>query len=212
MSWCLRKIPVRGAMGFSRRKVGMNTRNRVLNERNRDPLAITETPEQRARREIDANLEAAGWLVQDLKELELTAGPGIAVREFPTKSGRVGGPHSVCGHAGWWPPSRRRGEAQRVLSRFSGVEAQTDKYAAGLPVCRSAGGSFGAALGGSIGTATRNTRTVRCAPQCRIDSLAAIEHTRQTVGAPNRSPAPLAQGAPEVGLCADNQTGPVSGA
>ena len=48
---------------------------------------MPETPEQRARREIDADLEAAGWVVQDKDELDLTAGRGIAVREFPMKSG-----------------------------------------------------------------------------------------------------------------------------
>ena len=32
--------------------------------------------------DIDANLRAAGWLVQDREDLDLTAGRGIAVREF----------------------------------------------------------------------------------------------------------------------------------
>lgn len=48
---------------------------------------MAETPQKPARREIDANLEAAGWLVQDLAEMDLTAGPGVAVREFPMKAG-----------------------------------------------------------------------------------------------------------------------------
>jgi type I site-specific restriction endonuclease len=48
---------------------------------------MAEAPEQKARREIDANLTAAGWRVQDRKDLDLTAGRGIAVREFPMKSG-----------------------------------------------------------------------------------------------------------------------------
>jgi type I restriction enzyme, R subunit len=47
---------------------------------------MPETPEQRARREIDAELTAAGWTVQSRDELDLTAGRGIAVREFPMKS------------------------------------------------------------------------------------------------------------------------------
>ncbi len=37
------------------------------------------TPEQKARAEIDALLEAAGWRVQDKEELNLSAGRGIAV-------------------------------------------------------------------------------------------------------------------------------------
>lgn len=40
------------------------------------------TPEQQARQTIDANLRAAGWLVQDRAEANLHAGRGIAVREF----------------------------------------------------------------------------------------------------------------------------------
>ena len=46
---------------------------------------MPETPEQKARREIDADLTAAGWIVQDRDGLDLTAGRGIAVREFPMK-------------------------------------------------------------------------------------------------------------------------------
>ena len=36
---------------------------------------MPETPEQKARREIDADLTAAGWIVQDQDDLDLTAGP-----------------------------------------------------------------------------------------------------------------------------------------
>lgn len=45
------------------------------------------TPEQHARQLIDAQLTTAGWLVQDYKQLNLGAAPGIAVREYPTVSG-----------------------------------------------------------------------------------------------------------------------------
>ncbi len=48
---------------------------------------MPETPEQKARRAIDADLTAAGWLVQDLRDIDLPAGRGIAVREFQLKSG-----------------------------------------------------------------------------------------------------------------------------
>ena len=37
---------------------------------------------KRARREIDAELAACGWVVQDRKALNLYAGQGVAVREF----------------------------------------------------------------------------------------------------------------------------------
>lgn len=45
------------------------------------------TPEQHARQLIDAQLTQAGWLVQDYKHLNLGAGLGVAVREYPTASG-----------------------------------------------------------------------------------------------------------------------------
>ena len=41
---------------------------------------MTNTPEQRARQVIDANLDAAGWLVQGLDDLDLTAGRCDAAR------------------------------------------------------------------------------------------------------------------------------------
>jgi type I restriction enzyme, R subunit len=45
------------------------------------------TPEARARQHIDAMLTRAGWLVQDRRDVNLTAGPGVAVREVPTPTG-----------------------------------------------------------------------------------------------------------------------------
>lgn len=42
-----------------------------------------------ARRSIDANLELAGWIVQDNDEIDLTEGLGVAVREYPTDTGPV---------------------------------------------------------------------------------------------------------------------------
>jgi type I restriction enzyme R subunit len=48
---------------------------------------MPETPEQKARREIDAQLLAAGWIVQDKKAIDFNAGPGIAIREYQTDIG-----------------------------------------------------------------------------------------------------------------------------
>ena len=45
------------------------------------------TPEAQARQQIDAKLATAGWSVQDLKQLNLGAGRGVAVREYPTDTG-----------------------------------------------------------------------------------------------------------------------------
>jgi type I restriction enzyme R subunit len=46
------------------------------------------TPEQQARQQIDAQLVAAGWVVQDYKAFNPSAGRGIALREVSLKSGR----------------------------------------------------------------------------------------------------------------------------
>jgi type I restriction enzyme R subunit len=45
------------------------------------------TPEAAARQIIDKKLQQAGWIVQDRKALNLGAGVGVAVREYPTDSG-----------------------------------------------------------------------------------------------------------------------------
>lgn len=47
------------------------------------------TPEEKARQQIDRMLVAAGWMVQDLRDLDLSEGPGVAVREFPLQSGEA---------------------------------------------------------------------------------------------------------------------------
>lgn len=48
---------------------------------------MTATPEQRARALIDAQLTAAGWVIQDRDEMNLGAGVGVAVREYPLATG-----------------------------------------------------------------------------------------------------------------------------
>jgi type I restriction enzyme R subunit len=45
------------------------------------------TPEGNARQEIDKNLTKAGWVIQDKNQINLSAGLGVAVREYPTESG-----------------------------------------------------------------------------------------------------------------------------
>ena len=46
-------------------------------------------PEQQAREIIDKKLIQSGWVIQDLKALNLSASLGVAVREFPTSTGPV---------------------------------------------------------------------------------------------------------------------------
>ena len=89
---------------------------------------MSETPEQKARRDIDAKLLASGWLVQDRDDLDLTAGRGIAVREFPMKSG--------FGFADYllYVDRKAVGAVEaKAAGTLTGVEAQSAKYAAGLP-------------------------------------------------------------------------------
>jgi type I restriction enzyme, R subunit len=86
-------------------------------------------PEAQARKCIDAMLEAAGWIVQDQKEMNLYAGPGVAVREFPLKSG-----HGFADYLLFFE-ARPVGvlEAKPVGHTLTGVEVQAQKYATGLP-------------------------------------------------------------------------------
>src|SRR5580704_7204475 len=89
---------------------------------------MTETPEQRARREIDADLAAAGWIVQNRDDLDLTTGRGIAVREFSMKAG--------FGFADYLLYLDRKAVGAveaKPEGTLTGVEAQSAKYAAGLP-------------------------------------------------------------------------------
>ncbi len=44
-------------------------------------------PEERARQLIDGQLRAAGWAIQDREEMNLGAGLGVAVREYPLAAG-----------------------------------------------------------------------------------------------------------------------------
>jgi superfamily II DNA or RNA helicase len=45
------------------------------------------TPEAKARETIDRKLALAGWVLQDMKEINLGAAAGVVVREYPTDSG-----------------------------------------------------------------------------------------------------------------------------
>ena len=48
---------------------------------------MNKTPEQLARDAIDDQLASCGWVVQDRAQLNLHAGPGVAVREYRTDVG-----------------------------------------------------------------------------------------------------------------------------
>lgn len=84
-------------------------------------------PEEEARHEIDRQLSECGWSVQDHADINLSAGLGIAVREFPLKSGFADYLLYVDGKAVGVV------EAKSVGHTLTGVETQSAKYADGLP-------------------------------------------------------------------------------
>jgi type I restriction enzyme R subunit len=86
-----------------------------------------DTPEERARANIDRSLTAAGWAVQDRGQANLAAAAGVAVREFPL----------ATGEADYLLFVQRKAigavEAKPEGATLSGVEAQSGKYSIGLP-------------------------------------------------------------------------------
>jgi type I restriction enzyme, R subunit len=52
-----------------------------------DAQIMNQTPEQLARDNIDRQLAACGWIVQDKIHIDLSAGAGVAIREYYTDIG-----------------------------------------------------------------------------------------------------------------------------
>lgn len=50
-------------------------------------LFMNQNPEQLARDEIDRQLNACGWIIQNKKTFDLSAGTGVAIRELQTSAG-----------------------------------------------------------------------------------------------------------------------------
>lgn len=84
-------------------------------------------PEEKSRQQIDQLLEAAGWEVQDLRELNLGASLGVAVREFPLKTGSADYLLFVDRKAVGAVEAKPQG------TTLSGVADQSAKYLAGVP-------------------------------------------------------------------------------
>lgn len=86
-------------------------------------------PEAKAREAIDAALATAGWIVQDLDDLNLAAGRGVAARELRMAEGhgRTDYLLFVDGQAVGALEAKKEGHT------LSGVEGQARKYAEGLP-------------------------------------------------------------------------------
>jgi len=85
--------------------------------------------EAKARKEIDKQLAAAGWVVQSQKTLNLSAGTGVAVREFTLEQphGRVDYLLFLNGQASGVIEAKPEGET------LTEVEHQSGKYVDGLP-------------------------------------------------------------------------------
>jgi type I restriction enzyme R subunit len=87
------------------------------------------TPEAKARVQIDQLLQAAGWHVCNIDQVNLHASQGVAIREFPLNPGHgfadyllyVNG--KACGVI----------EAKKEGTTLKGVEVQSERYAQGLP-------------------------------------------------------------------------------
>ncbi|MFY9342268.1 MAG: type I restriction-modification enzyme R subunit C-terminal domain-containing protein [Planctomycetota bacterium] len=86
-------------------------------------------PEQLARQTIDANLRAAGWVVQDRTDANLQAGRGVAVREVKLEKGHGFADYLlfVDGRAIGVIEAKKGGEPLRAHER------QAERYSAGLP-------------------------------------------------------------------------------
>jgi type I restriction enzyme R subunit len=89
---------------------------------------LASQPEQQARSNIDALLEAAGWHVCDAAEANIHAARGVAIREFPLPGyGFVDYLLYVDGQAAGVIEAKKEGVT------LTGVETQSDKYTKGLP-------------------------------------------------------------------------------
>lgn len=85
------------------------------------------TPEAQARQQIDAMLIASGWVVQDFKAVDFSAGRGIALREVPLKTG-------PCDYL-LLVDRKAIGvvEAKKEGTTLSAVAEQSTRYATSLP-------------------------------------------------------------------------------
>jgi type I restriction enzyme R subunit len=91
------------------------------------------TPEAEARLQIDALLTGAGWIVQNYKEVDFSAGRGIALREVPLKTG-------PCDYL-LLVDRKQLGvvEAKKAGTTLSVVADQSTRYASSLPSYMAAG-------------------------------------------------------------------------
>lgn len=84
-------------------------------------------PEEEARQDIDALLKAAGWVIQDLQDLNLGASLGVVVREVGSESGPVDYLLFVDRVAVGVIEAKPKG------TTLSGIAEQSGRYIRGIP-------------------------------------------------------------------------------
>lgn len=87
---------------------------------------MNQNPEQRAREVIDRQLTASGWLLQNTCDINLGAGPGVAVREYQTAAGPADYALFVDGTPVGIIEAKRQEEGERLNVH----EDQAEGYAA----------------------------------------------------------------------------------
>lgn len=83
------------------------------------------TPEEKARLVIDEKLRQSGWVIQDMKRLNLSAALGVAVREFPTSTGEVDYALFIDGKPVGVAEAKREEKGESITD----VEVQSGRYA-----------------------------------------------------------------------------------
>ncbi len=83
------------------------------------------SPEEKARQIIDTRLEQAGWILQDLQNINPMASLGVAVREYPTSTGPVDYALFVDGKPVGVVEAKKRDAGESITT----VEEQSARYA-----------------------------------------------------------------------------------
>jgi type I restriction enzyme R subunit len=159
-------------------------------------------PEQEARNNIDRLLTQAGWSVCDATQANIHGARGVAIREFPLKTG-----HGFADYL-LYVDGEAAGviEAKKEGTTLTGVETQSAKYTQGLPEGLPRWGSPLPFSYQSTGVETRFTNGLDPAPRSRPvfafhkpETLARwLEDAKTFEGAK-----PLTTGSPDYLLAAD---------
>lgn len=83
------------------------------------------TPEERARLVIDEKLRRSGWVIQSMKELNLSVSLGVAVREYQTDTGEVDYALFISGS----PVGVIEAKREEMGESLTSVEMQSSRYA-----------------------------------------------------------------------------------